>query len=93
MSIRNLRTLVAVFKQGSFAAAADQLCLTQSAISQQIRALEDELGIKLFDRSGRSPQLNTDGREACQRALAILQQYDTLGEGLGPAGRCRETFL
>ncbi|MEH6823530.1 MAG: LysR family transcriptional regulator [Motiliproteus sp.] len=86
MSIRNLRTLVAVFKQGSFAAAADQLCLTQSAISQQIRALEDDLGVKLFDRSGRSPQLNTDGHEACQRALAILQQYDALGEGLGPAG-------
>lgn len=89
MSIRNLRTLVAIFKQGSFAAAADQLCLTQSAISQQIRALEDDLGVKLFDRTGRSPQLNTDGHEACQRARVILQQYDAMAEGLGPAGELR----
>lgn len=89
MSIRNLRTLVAIFRQGSFAAAADQLCLTQSAVSQQIRALEDELGLPLFDRNGRSPQLNTDGREACQRALKILQLYDSLGEGLGPAAGTR----
>ncbi len=89
MSIRHLRTLVTVFEKGSFAAAADNLCLTQSAISQQIRALEDELGVELFDRSLRSPQINTDGREACERARSILQQYDSLADGLGPIDKQR----
>jgi len=89
MSIRHLRTLVTVFEKGSFAAAADTLCLTQSAVSQQIRALEEELGVELFDRTLRSPQINTDGREAYERARTILQQYDALAEGLGPINEQR----
>ena len=83
MSIRHLRTLVAIHRYGSFVAAAERLGLTQSAVSQQMRALEAELGVELFDRHGRSPQLNTDGREACERADKVLQQYQALGEGLG----------
>ncbi|MBY4677943.1 LysR family transcriptional regulator [Marinobacterium arenosum] len=85
MSLRHLRTLVEVEQQGSFVAAADCLGLTQSAVSQQIRALEELLGVTLFDRSGRSPVLNSDGREACARARQLLQQYDNLSDGLGPA--------
>jgi len=83
MSLRHLRTLVAVAHYGSFVAAAEKLGLTQSAVSQQMRALEAEMAVVLFDRQGRSPRLNTDGREACLRAEQVLQQYAELGQGLG----------
>ncbi len=83
MSLRHLRTLVAIERYGSFVAAAEQLGLTQSAVSQQMRALESDMGVQLFDRYGRSPRLNTDGREACLRAEQVLQQYSALGQGLG----------
>jgi len=87
MSLKNLRTLVAIADTGSFVAAASRLGLTQSAVSQQIQALEAELGVTLFDRHGRSPQLNTDGREACARAAEILQRYGQLADDLGDSGQ------
>jgi len=83
MSLKHLRTLVAIEQTGSFVAAAARLGLTQSAVSQQMQALEAELGLTLFNRHGRSPQLNTDGREACRRAAALLLQYQQLADGLG----------
>jgi len=86
MSLKSLKALVAIKEHGSFAAAAEQLCLTQSAISQQISALEKELGFALFERSGRSPLLNSDGHEVYQRAKQLLDNYRMLGDGLGPHG-------
>ena len=51
MSIRHLRTLLAIAERGSFAAAARDIHLTESAVSMQMKALEEELGLALFDRS------------------------------------------
>ena len=51
-SIRILKTFVAVATEGSFAAATQQVALTQAAIGLQMRALEDELKRPLFDRHG-----------------------------------------
>lgn len=86
ISFKQLRALVAIEQTGSFVEAAEQLALTPSAISQQIRALEEHLGVELFDRSGRSPRLNTDGREACERARQLLEQSVRFGDGLGQSG-------
>ncbi|MCV6589703.1 MAG: LysR family transcriptional regulator [Marinobacterium sp.] len=83
MSFRKLKTLLAVEQLGSFAAAADRLGLTQSAVSQQMRALEQEMSLSLFDRQGRSPRLTTDGRELCRRARRLLGDYQQLSVGLG----------
>jgi DNA-binding transcriptional LysR family regulator len=52
-TIRFLRTFVAVARHGSFAVAAEQMALTQSAVSMQMRALETEFRHELFDRCGR----------------------------------------
>jgi hypothetical protein len=52
-TIRFLRTFLAVEKYGSFAAAAGRVALTQAAVGQQMRALEDEFRRPLFDRSRR----------------------------------------
>ncbi|MEO9959905.1 MAG: LysR family transcriptional regulator, partial [Nisaea sp.] len=51
MSLRRLQIFLEVASRGSFAAAADRLGLAQSAVSMQMRTLEQELGADLFDRS------------------------------------------
>ena len=63
-----LRTFEAVARRGSFSVAAEELCVTQSAVSHQIKHLEDWLGAPLFDRTGR-PRLWPHG-EALARTLA-----------------------
>ena len=86
MSLRHLRTLIAVSEHGSFAAAAEAVWLTQSAVSQQMKALEEELGIVLFDRNKRPPQLNHQGKALIQRARQLVYLYDglkDLGSGAG----------
>ncbi len=86
MSLRNLQILTAVARKGSFAAAADYLGLTQSAISLQIKNLEEELGVQLFERVGRSPKLNANGRLVVERAEEILAIYEGIKGELNPSG-------
>src|SRR5262245_24010208 len=86
MSLRNLQILTAVARKGSFAAAADHLGLTQSAISLQIKNLEEELGVQLFERTGRSPKLNANGRLVVERAEEILSIYEGIKHELTPSG-------
>jgi DNA-binding transcriptional LysR family regulator len=73
MDIRQLQTLVAVADTGSFAAAARVVHLTSSAVSQQIQALEGELGVTLFDRSKRPPQINAKGEEMLRAARTVVR--------------------
>jgi DNA-binding transcriptional LysR family regulator len=73
MELRQLRTLVAIEDYGSFAAAADAVGLTQSAVSLQIRHLEDELGVELFDRRRRSPVFNGKGRALVEHARKVVE--------------------
>jgi DNA-binding transcriptional LysR family regulator len=89
MSLRNLRILNAVAGKGSFAAAAEHLGLTQSAISLQIKKMEEEFGVSLFERTGRSPRLNASGRLVLARAREILAIYDGIGDELSPQGNIR----
>ena len=89
MSLRNLRILTAIADKGSFAAAADHLGLTQSAVSLQIKKLEQEFGAQLFDRTGRSLKLNVNGRLVVERAHDILALYDGIKDELTPEGMIR----
>ena len=57
-----LQTFEVVARRSSFTLAADELCLTQSAVSRQIKALEDQLGLPLFRRLHRVIELTADGR-------------------------------
>ena len=65
-----LRVFEAVARHGSFRRAADELCVTQSAVSHQVRHLEEWLGGPLFDREGNRPRLRPHG-EDLGRALAL----------------------
>ena len=76
LDVRRLRVLREVAAQGSFSAAAEALVYTQSAISQQIAALEREAGTRLVDRSARGVTLTDAGRALVVHAEAILCRLD-----------------
>ena len=69
---RRLRVLVEIERRGSFAAAAQALSFTPSAVSQQIAALERETGTRLFERGARGVRLTDAGRALAAHAEAVL---------------------
>ena len=73
MNSIQLKTLIAVADSRSFAEAADRLFITPSAISHQVREIEDYLGLELFDRSTRPPRLNPHGQSVVNRGREILR--------------------
>ena len=75
MSLRALRTLQAIARHGSFARAGDAIGLTQSAISLQVKSLEEEFGVQLFDRSRRLPTFTEAGRIVLAKAEEVLALY------------------
>ncbi len=75
-TLRFLRTFVTVARYGSFGLAANQLALTPSAVSMQMRALESEFKHDLFDRCGRSIMLNAMGKSLLPQAQQMLALYD-----------------
>ena len=78
MSIRRLKTLIAVSEQGSFGLAADAVSVSQAAVSLQMKSLEDELQVNLFDRTKRPPSLNSAGLAVVQKAREAVRAYDDL---------------
>jgi DNA-binding transcriptional LysR family regulator len=73
MELRQLQALVTVARTASFTKAADELYLTQSAVTRQIAALEGELRTRLFDRLGRSAVLTSAGKALEAYAREILR--------------------
>jgi DNA-binding transcriptional LysR family regulator len=71
-----LRSFVAVAELSSFTQAAERVSRTQSAVSMQIRNLEDRLGFSLFERTKRSVRLTADGQRVLEKARNILQVHD-----------------
>jgi DNA-binding transcriptional LysR family regulator len=78
--IRELKTLLAVAREGTFAAAGNRIGLTQAAVSAQMQRLEAELGFALFDREGRTARLNARGQQLLVQAQEVLRLYDGLSE-------------
>src|SRR4051794_33099486 len=77
LSLGNLRAFEAVARTLNFGAAARELHLTQSAISRQIKGLEDELGTPLFVRGTRHVQISADGQALLRSVEPWLAKLDT----------------
>src|SRR3954469_1278268 len=82
LDVRRLRVLREVAARGSFSAAAESLSFTQSAVSQQVAALERESGTKLIERHPRGVRLTDAGRALVEHADAILARLDDAEEEL-----------
>ncbi|WP_170476357.1 LysR family transcriptional regulator [Ruegeria arenilitoris] len=78
MTIRRLRTLVAIAEAETFSAAADIVHVTHAAVSQQMQALESDLGVELFNRDTRTPQLTPIARQIVVKARNLISDYDNL---------------
>ena len=78
MELYQLRTFVAVAEEGNFTRAGKRVYATQPAVSAHIKALEEELGVRLFDRVPRGVELTAAGAELVQDALEVLAAAQTL---------------
>lgn len=78
-----LRSFIAVVDAGSFVAASEQLNMTQPAMSQQMKRLEEQLGTPMLRRDGRKLALTSPGEVLLNYARRIIQLNDEIGEELG----------
>lgn len=106
MDVRHMRQVLAIHRHGSFVKAAEEVGVAQPTLSKSIARLEDELGLKLFDRTGSGARVTPMGALLVERAETIIAEAERLardieliaagqiGEariGLGPA--LRRVFL
>ncbi|MDX3907362.1 MAG: LysR family transcriptional regulator [Pigmentiphaga sp.] len=77
ISVRHLRSFVMVARQGSLTKASKALFVTQSALSLTIHHLEEDLGVKLFDRTTRRIELTTAGEEFLDSAERLIRDFDS----------------
>src|SRR3954465_8857858 len=89
LDVRRMRVLREVAVRGSFSAAAEALSFTQSAVSQQIAALERESGTVLVQRNARGVRLTEAGEALARPADAIHARGGRRGRGARPGGRPR----
>src|SRR5579885_983390 len=76
MELHQLRYFCAVVESGSFSRAAEHCHVAQPSLSQQILKLEDELGVRLFDRLGRTVRLTSPGKAFLPRARTVLRELE-----------------
>src|SRR6202042_1861047 len=78
VSLDQLRTFIAAVDEGSFSAASRKLLRAQSVVSETISNLEDQIGVQLFDRSGRYPKLTAAGSVILADARSIITGVDLM---------------
>jgi DNA-binding transcriptional LysR family regulator len=93
MTIRALRTLLAIERHGGFGAAGKVVGLTPSAVSLQVRDLERRVQARLFERVGRTPRLTPAGHLAIARAREIVRLYDELPGALAATDEVTGTLM
>lgn len=91
-SLRGLRTFCFAARYESFKAAADALFITPSAVSQQIKNLEQELGVKLFERGARDLALTEDGEALFDELNPLIDRIDEVVAEFRGTGRRKKSL-
>jgi LysR family glycine cleavage system transcriptional activator len=78
VSLRGLRTFCIAAAEESFSAAGERLFITPSAVSHQVRSLEEELGQRLFDRNARDLKLTATGRALFEEVNPLIERLDAI---------------
>ena len=85
--LRQMRYVVAVAREGGFSRAAAKLHIAQQAVSQQIKVVEQALGVQLFERTSRGVELTAAGEVFVQEARRALKAADRVGQRAQAAAR------
>ena len=80
--LESLNVLDAIDRYGSFAGAAQHLCVVTSSVTHSVKTLEEVLGVTLFDRSGRRAHFTAEGRAILERGRLLLSQVGEFNDGL-----------
>ncbi len=86
MTIQQLRYVIVICDEGSLNKASEQLYIAQPSLTSALQELEKELGITIFNRSGRGVTPTNDGLEFIRYAREVVSQYDNLLEKYGKGG-------
>ncbi|SEK66336.1 LysR family transcriptional regulator, regulator for metE and metH [Pacificibacter marinus] len=78
LEFRHLRTIKAIFEEGGLARAADRLNITQSALSHQVKGLEDQAGVELFVRRSKPLKLSAAGMKLLRLAEDVLPRIEAI---------------
>lgn len=84
---RQLRTFVALARTGSFTRTAQEVFLSQSAVSHSMKALESDVGCRLLDRLGKKVALTQAGEQLLQHAQKILSEMESARGSLVQLGK------
>lgn len=91
MTLQQINYAIVISETGSMNKAAEQLYITQPSLTNAIKELEKEIGITVFNRSGKGVSLTADGMEFLTYARQVYQQYETLQEKYS-GGRIKRKF-
>ena len=80
MTLQQIHYIIVIAETGSMNKAAEQLYIAQPSLTSAVKELEKEIGITIFNRSGKGVSLTADGTEFLVYARQLYQQYETLYE-------------
>ncbi|MDD4716001.1 MAG: LysR family transcriptional regulator [Oscillospiraceae bacterium] len=92
MTLQQLNYVIVISETGSFNKAAEVLYVAQPSLTSAIKELEKEVGITIFNRSGKGVTLTNDGTEFLLYARQVYQQYESLLDQYGKGGMRKKKF-
>ncbi len=92
MTLQQIKYVIGIAETGSFNKAAEKLYVSQPSLTATIHDLEDELGIEIFNRTGRGVTLTNDGTEFLTSARQLYLDYQNVMEKYGENGKIKKKF-